>query len=109
MNPISAFQNVRISAFYRMSAFQYLSISAFYRMSEIASRRRRKINTAQNPEPNHGADGGAGDPKGGRVPSLLEVGTGFHPELIDRENVFLDGAILADRACWSVWFPDDKS
>jgi lipopolysaccharide transport system ATP-binding protein len=28
------------------------------------------------------------------VASLLEVGTGFHPELTGRENVFLNGAIL---------------
>jgi ABC-type polysaccharide/polyol phosphate transport system ATPase subunit len=33
----------------------------------------------------------------GRVGSLLEVGTGFHPELTGRENVFLSGAILGLR------------
>src|SRR5215469_1588910 len=30
----------------------------------------------------------------GRVASLLEVGTGFHPDLTGRENAFLNGAIL---------------
>src|SRR5215207_4772583 len=37
----------------------------------------------------------------GRVGSLLEVGTGFHPELSGRDNIFLSGAVLGMRR-WQI-------
>ena len=43
----------------------------------------------------------------GRVGSLLEVGTGFHPELTGRENIFLNGAILGMRRAEIVSSFDD--
>lgn len=43
----------------------------------------------------------------GRVASLLEVGTGFHPELTGRENVFLNGAILG-MSKWEIKYKFDE-
>ena len=53
----------------------------------------REKHVAENPEPDHGTTTGKVHIKG-RVGSLLEVGTGFHPELTARENIYLNGAIL---------------
>ena len=39
----------------------------------------------------------------GRVGSLLEVGTGFHPELTGRENIYLNGAILGMKLAELNW------
>ncbi len=56
--------------------------------------RSRQKHAAQNSEPHHGADRRNQIDLYGRVGALLEVGTGFHPELTGRENIFLNGAIL---------------
>ena len=57
------------------------------------AQRRGQVDAAEDPDADHGADRGHGDIRG-RVGSLLEVGTGFHPELTGRENVYLNGSIL---------------
>ena len=54
---------------------------------------RRQEHAAEDPQPHHRAHRGRVRLRG-RVGSLLEVGTGFHPELTGRENIFLNGAIL---------------
>ena len=45
----------------------------------------------------HSLNNSSTHPLIGRVASLLEVGTGFHPELTGRENVYFNGAIVGMR------------
>ena len=56
--------------------------------------RRRQEHAAQDPLAHHRADATGYARRHRAVGSLLEVGTGFHPELTGRENIFLNGAIL---------------
>ena len=53
-----------------------------------------KIDAAEDPVAASPSRPRAGSTIHGRVASLLEVGTGFHPELTGRENIYLNGAIL---------------
>ena len=50
-----------------------------------------------------GPNTGAIKIKGGTA-NLLEVGTGFHPELTGKENIFLNGAILGMKPLNTAWF-----
>ena len=52
-----------------------------------------KSTLLEDPQPDHRADSGRAEFRG-RIGSLLEVGTGFHPELTGRENIYLNGSIL---------------
>ena len=63
------------------------------RCGDHRSQRCGQEYAAENPLAHHQTDIGRADIYG-RVGSLLEVGTGFHPELTGRENIFLNGAVL---------------
>jgi hypothetical protein len=58
-----------------------------------SAERRRQEHAPQDPVAHHGPDGRQVIING-RVGSLLEVGTGFHPELSGRDNIYLNGALL---------------